>query len=110
MSSFQYFNFKNGSSPLKLPSGLGIICNVGMSVNTRSSSDCLHKLLDELVDILGGCERILKTPMPLLYTITSRRCSFISYYCLALVVVLAWWTGPLLAFISFIHLVLMKWG
>ena len=42
----------------------------------------MFKLLDIMVDILGACERILKTPMPLAYSIHLRQLLFI--YCLAL--------------------------
>ncbi|NEP20100.1 MAG: hypothetical protein F6J97_24990, partial [Leptolyngbya sp. SIO4C1] len=33
----------------------------------------LHQLVDDLVNILGGCERILKTPLPLIYAIKLRQ-------------------------------------
>ncbi|HEY9695467.1 MAG TPA: bestrophin family ion channel [Oculatellaceae cyanobacterium] len=63
----------------------------------------LHRLVDELVDILGGCERILKTPLPLIYTILLRK--LVLVYCLVLpfeiVKDLHWWTGVLTAFVSF---------
>lgn len=63
----------------------------------------LHKIVDELVDILGGCERILKTPLPLIYTIILR--NLVLVYCLVLpfeiVRDLHWWTGVLTAFVSF---------
>ncbi len=66
----------------------------------------LQKLLDDMVDILGGCERILKTPLPLFYTITLKTL-LATYFLLipwSLVNGLTWWTGPILAFISFILL------
>jgi putative membrane protein len=54
------------------------------------------------VDILGGCERILKTPMPLAYAIKLKQLLLI--YCILLpfeiVNGLGWWTGLALAFIS----------
>ncbi|QMS86239.1 hypothetical protein HUN01_01055 (plasmid) [Nostoc edaphicum CCNP1411] len=63
----------------------------------------LHKLLDDMVDILGGCERILKTPLPLIYTIKLRQLVLI--YCLILPLELVshlnWWTGIVIAFVSF---------
>jgi putative membrane protein len=66
----------------------------------------LQKLVNDLVDILGGCERILKTPMPLAYAIKLKQLLLI--YCLLLpfelVSGLGWWTGPALAFISLIFL------
>jgi putative membrane protein len=57
----------------------------------RSMTD----LLDRLVDCLGGCERILKTPMPMAYSIHLKQLLLI--YCLALPVQivseLGGWTG-----------------
>ncbi len=60
----------------------------------------LQKLLDDMVDILGGCERILKTPLPLFYTITLK-ILLLTYFLVmpwGLVSGLTWWTGPILAF------------
>ena len=61
------------------------------------------KLLDTMVDVLGGCERILKTPVPLAYSIHLKQLLLI--YCLALpfqiVNDLNWWTGFLTSLISF---------
>ncbi|MCA1993861.1 MAG: hypothetical protein LDL41_17715 [Coleofasciculus sp. S288] len=66
----------------------------------------LQKLVDDLVDILGGCERILKTPLPLAYAIKLKQ--LLLMYCLLLpfelVAGLGWWTGPILAFVSLILL------
>lgn len=42
----------------------------------------LVQLLDKLVDCLGGCERILKTPIPLAYNIHLKQLIFI--YCFSL--------------------------
>lgn len=66
----------------------------------------LHELLDDLVDVLGACERILKTPMPLIYTILLK--TLLLFYFLLLpwelVEGLTWWTSPILAFVSIILL------
>jgi ion channel-forming bestrophin family protein len=63
----------------------------------------MHKLLDTLVDCLGGCERILKTPMPLAYAIHLKQ--LLLLYCLSLpfqmVRDLGWWTSPVVVLISF---------
>lgn len=63
----------------------------------------LQQLLNGLVDYLGGCERILKTPIPLAYAIHLKQLLLI--YCLTLpfqfVSQLEWWTAPLVALISF---------
>ena len=63
----------------------------------------LHKLLDDMIDILGGCERILKTPLPLIYAIKLRQLVLIYCIVLPLEIVsgLSWWTGPIMAFVSF---------
>jgi ion channel-forming bestrophin family protein len=66
----------------------------------------LQKSLDDMVDILGGCERILKTPVPLIYTMTLKTL-LLTYFLLLpweLVSGLTWWTGPILAFIGFVLL------
>lgn len=71
-------------------------------LNIYQMSD-IQKLLDTLVDILGGCERILKTPMPLGYAIHLKQLLLI--YCLFLpftmVGDLNFWTGPIVALVSF---------
>ncbi len=63
----------------------------------------MYKLLDGMVDVLGGCERILKTPMPLAYALHLKQLLFI--YCLLMpfeiVSKLHWWTGPIVALVSF---------
>ena len=63
----------------------------------------LHNLLDDMIDILGGCERILKTPLPLIYTIKLRQLLLIFCLILPLEIVstLNWWTGLVIAFVSF---------
>ena len=55
-------------------------------------------LLDRMVDVLGGCERILKTPIPLAYSIHLKQLVLI--YCLALpfqLVATLGWSTPLIA-------------
>ncbi len=63
----------------------------------------MHRLLDTLVDQLGCCERILKTPMPLAYAIHLKQ--LLLLYCLSLpfqmVGNLVWWTCPVVVLISF---------
>lgn len=63
----------------------------------------LQNLVNGMVDILGGCERILKTPIPLAYAIHLKQLLLI--YCLTLpfqfVSELGWWTGPIVALVSF---------
>lgn len=63
----------------------------------------MFRLVDVMVDILGGCERILKTPIPLAYSIHLRQ--LLLLYCLALPFQIvddsSWLTAPLVFLISF---------
>ena len=63
----------------------------------------LLKLLDLMVDVLGICERILKTPIPLGYSIHLKQ--LVLLYCLSLpfsmVSELHWVTGFIVGLISF---------
>ncbi|MBE9229286.1 hypothetical protein IQ264_28170 [Phormidium sp. LEGE 05292] len=63
----------------------------------------LQTLINELVDCLGGCERILKTPIPLAYAIHLKQLLLI--YCLSLpwqmVENFGWFTGLVVVIISF---------
>lgn len=63
----------------------------------------MQDLLSKMVNDLGGCERILKTPMPLAYAIHLKQLLLI--YCLLLpfqlVSTLGWWTGAIVGLISF---------
>jgi ion channel-forming bestrophin family protein len=63
----------------------------------------LQTILNNLVDMLGACERILRTPMPLAYAIHLKQ--LLLLYCLLLpfqvVDELKWWTAPAIALVSF---------
>jgi putative membrane protein len=63
----------------------------------------LQQLLNNMVEGLSGCERILKTPMPLAYAIHLKQ--LLLLYCLLIpfqfVKDLEFWTGPIVAVISF---------
>jgi putative membrane protein len=63
----------------------------------------MNQLLNSMIDVLGGCERILKTPIPLAYAIHLKQ--LLLLYCLALpfqmVKDLSWGTGLVVALISF---------
>jgi putative membrane protein len=71
-------------------------------INSYQLSAMQH-LLDSLVDNLGACERILRTPMPLAYAIHLKQ--LLLLYCMLLpfqiVKELDWWTGFVVALISF---------
>lgn len=63
----------------------------------------MQQLVNQLVEALSGCERILKTPIPLAYAIHLKQLLLI--YCLSLpfqiVDLVDWWTGFVTALISF---------
>ncbi|OKH40141.1 hypothetical protein NIES2119_04250 [[Phormidium ambiguum] IAM M-71] len=63
----------------------------------------LQALINDLVDCLGGCERILKTPIPLAYAIHLKQ--LILLYCLSLpfqmVEEFGFFTGIIVAIVSF---------
>lgn len=71
-------------------------------LNTHQLTAML-KLLDTMVDVLGACERIVKTPIPLAYAIHLKQLLLI--YCLALpfqiVSEFEWWTTPVVGLMSF---------
>lgn len=71
-------------------------------LNLHQLSD-MQQLLNILVDCLGSCERILKTPIPLAYAIHLKQLLLI--YCFILpfqyVKDLGGWTVPLAAIVSF---------
>ncbi|MGB3769073.1 MAG: bestrophin family ion channel [Phormidesmis sp.] len=62
--------------------------------------------VNRLVEALSGCERIIKTPMPMSYKVYLRRLTLL--YCLllplGLVEQLGWWTPSAIAIVSFILL------
>lgn len=68
-------------------------------------ADC-NALVNQLVEALSGCERILKTPMPMSYKIYLKRLTLL--YCLilplGLVEQLGWWTPSAIALVSFVLL------
>jgi putative membrane protein len=76
-------------------------------VNRRTLNDyqliTLQQLLNSMVDSLGSCERILKTPIPLAYAIHLKQ--LLLLYCLLLpfqlVGSLGWCTGLIVALVSF---------
>jgi putative membrane protein len=106
MSEIQYFKLKDTQHP-----SLQIAFWIRNYLQHQQDRNCvniyqltaLHNLVDDLVDILGGCERILKTPLPLIYTIKLRQLLLIFCLILPLEIVnnLTWWTGIIMVFVSF---------
>lgn len=84
---------------------------IGDYLQQQYSNNCVNsyqlttmqELLNSLVDCLGACERILKTPIPLAYAIHLKQ--LLLLYCMLLpfqlVESLNWWTGPIVALVSF---------
>lgn len=70
---------------------------------TLSQLGDIRSLMNKLIDNVGGCERILKTPIPPAYVIHLNQLVLI--YCLILpfqfVKDLGWWTGIFVAIVSF---------
>jgi putative membrane protein len=106
MSEIQYFKLKDTNHP-----PLQIAFWIKDYLQHQHDRNCLniyqltalHKLVDDMVDILGGCERILKTPLPLVYSIILRQLLLIFCLILPLEIVssLTWWTGLVMALVSF---------
>lgn len=109
MSPLRYSKLKSvNHAPLEIAFWIGDYLQNQYNCNLVNiyQLTALQKLVDDLVDILGGCERILKTPLPLAYAIKLKQLLLI--YCLILpfelVGGLGLWTGPILAFVSLILL------
>ncbi len=106
MSFSKYFKLKTMSNP-----PLEVAFWIGDYFQQQYKNGLLHihhlvamqDLLNKMVNDLGGCERILKTPMPLAYAIHLKQLLLI--YCLLLpfqlVSTLGWWTGAIVGLISF---------
>lgn len=106
MSSERYYKLKMMNHP-----PLEIACWISDYLQEQTKRETLsiyqlptlQGLINNLVDNLGGCERILKTPIPLAYSIHLNQLLFL--YCLLLpfqlVDKLGWWTGAIVALVSF---------
>ena len=106
MSPNRFFKLKSmNNPPLEVAFWIGDYLQ--QQHNRDRTSDyqlvAMQNLLNNLVDNLGVCERILKTPMPIAYTIHLKQLLLI--YCLLLpfqmVDKLGFWTGAIVALISF---------
>ncbi len=106
MPSSRYFQLKSMNNP-----PLEVAFWIGDYLQQQYSRNCLNtyqltsmqELLNNIVDNLGSCERILKTPMPRAYAIHLKQ--LLLLYCLflpfQLVHDMRWWTGAIVALISF---------
>lgn len=106
MSPNRFFKLKSmNNPPLEVAFWIGDYLQQQYNRDRQSDYQlvAMQHLLNNLVDNLGACERILKTPMPLAYTIHLKQLLLI--YCLLLpfqmVAQLGFWTGAIVALISF---------
>lgn len=106
MSSERYYKLKTmNHPPLEIAFWIGDYLQEQTKRETLNlyQLPTLQSLINALVDNLGGCERILKTPIPLAYSIHLNQLLFL--YCLLLpfqlVDKLGWWTGVIVALVSF---------
>jgi putative membrane protein len=103
----QYLKLKSvKNQPLELALWIGDYLQQQHDRNCLSSNQlqAMNLLIDHMIEALTGCERILKTPIPLAYAIYLKRLLLI--YCFALpfqiVEKSGFWTGPIVATIAFI--------
>ncbi|KAB8335326.1 hypothetical protein SD80_003055 [Scytonema tolypothrichoides VB-61278] len=106
LTESQYLQLKDVRNP-----PLKIAVWIGEYLKQQQINDCLsmeelvfmNTLLNNMVESLIGSERILKTPMPLIYAIYLKRLLLIYFIVLPLHLVstLQWWTVPSVALISF---------
>jgi len=106
ISPSQYQKLKSMNNP-----PIEVAFWIGDYLNTQYDRNCvdvyqltaMNELLNSLIDCLGGCERILRTPIPLAYAIHLKQ--LLLLYSLALpfqmVKDLGWGTGPVVALVSF---------
>lgn len=106
MSSSQYEKLKMMSNP-----PLEIAAWIGDYFQQKSEQNCLNtyqvtafnSLLNNMIDSLSGCERILRTPIPLAYVIHLKQ--LILIFCLILpfqiVAQATWFTGAIVALVGF---------
>ncbi|MBW4446786.1 MAG: hypothetical protein KME38_07900 [Spirirestis rafaelensis WJT71-NPBG6] len=103
---FRYLKLKTINNP-----PLNIAFWIGDYLQKQYKRNCLNnyqliaiqELLNNLVNNLGACERILKTPIPLAYAIHLKQ--LLLLYCFLLpfqlVESLGWWAGLITALVSF---------
>ena len=106
MTPAQYATLKYvRNMPLEIAAWLGDYLQQEYKRNrlTNYQLTAIQSLLNTLMETVGNCERILKTPMPLAYAIHLKQLVLI--YCLMLpfqfVKDLGWWTGLFIALVSF---------
>jgi putative membrane protein len=106
ISTSRYYTLKNmNNAPLEIAFWIGDYLQHQYHRNCLNSYQItsIQELLNNLVDNLGACERILRTPMPLAYSIHLKQ--LLLLYCFLLpfqmVESLGWWTGLIVGLVSF---------
>ena len=107
VSAKQYQRLQNSQHlPLQIASDIGEYLQVQQQKKLLHPYQLgqLQNLINNLLNMVGGCERILKTPIPNSYSIHLKQLLLI--YCLALpfqyVGEINWWTVPFVAIVSYI--------
>ncbi|MBD2385376.1 bestrophin family protein [Cylindrospermum sp. FACHB-282] len=109
LTQSQYLQLQEVKNPpLKIALWIGNYLQQ-QQIHNRLSMDellAMNTSLDGMVEAFIGCERILTTPIPLAYAIYLKRLLLIYCFALPLKLVhdLHWWTGVIVALISFILL------
>ncbi|MEP0856480.1 bestrophin family ion channel [Trichocoleus sp. DQ-U1] len=103
----QFLQLKSVKNPpLKIAFWIGDYLQQQHERNSLNNNQlaAMNGLLDQMVEALTGCERILKTPIPLAYAIYLKRLLLIYGFALPfqLVDTSGWWTGLVVGIISFI--------
>jgi putative membrane protein len=92
--------------PLEVALWIGDYLQQQHNRNLLSSNQliAMNELLDKMVEALTGCERIVKTPIPLAYSIYLKRLLLIYCFLLPfqLVAKSGWWTGIIVILLSFV--------
>ncbi|WP_392531713.1 bestrophin family protein [Nostoc sp. C117] len=106
MPSTKYLQLKiMNNPPIELAFWIGDYLQQQYNRNCLNSYQLtsLQELLNNLVDNLGACERILKTPMPLAYAIHLKQLLILYCFLLPFQIVqsLGWWTGLVAALVGF---------
>lgn len=106
LDSSKYFKLKTmNNPPLEVAFWIGDYLQQQANRQTLNHYQLitLQELLNSMVDSLGSCERILKTPIPLAYAIHLKQLLLLYSLLLPFQLVgsLGWWTGPIVALVSF---------
>ncbi|WP_066427024.1 bestrophin family protein [Anabaena sp. 4-3] len=102
----RYFKLQTmNNPPLEIAFWIGDYLQHQYNCNCLNSYQLtsIQELLNNLVDNLGACERILRTPIPLAYSIHLKQLLLLYCWLLPFQMVesLGWWTGLVVGVVSF---------